>query len=215
MDSKQGIEKVVPVSAQAVGLLDPALLQPEQTDAVMCPCDTTGNSPHWKADSPTRSLAGPEEYRSREPFCLYVRVLRDSDMTLEQDRRVPEHCWNAGIGKDICEARTGVLPGTFSVDLLRNTEFLVYKLPKTGRGMTRDKATLFIDHIRDSYLLASIPAEVAATSRTVPQARSDKTRTREYRHQLTVQQLVAAQARLQDLDLSAQKRHQKVENPTT
>ena len=68
----------------------------------------------------------------RETFCLYVRVLRDSDTTLEQDRRVPEHCWNVGIGKDICEAQTGVLLGTFSIDLLSDTEFLVYKLPKTG-----------------------------------------------------------------------------------
>ena len=86
MDSKQGIEKVVPVGAQAVGLLDPALLQPEPTDMVMCPPDTTGNPPHWRADSPTWSLAGPEQYHLHEPFCLYVRVLRDSDTTLEQDR---------------------------------------------------------------------------------------------------------------------------------
>ena len=45
---------------------------------------------------------------------------------------MPEHCWNAGIGKDTCEAQTGVLPVTFSVDLLSDMEFLVYKLPKTG-----------------------------------------------------------------------------------
>ena len=150
-----------------------------------------------------------------EPFCLYVRVLRDSDTTLEQDRRIPEHCWNAGIGKYICEAWTGVLPGTFSVDLLSDTEFLVYKLPKTGWGMTRDEATLFIDCIRGGYLWASIPAEVFVTSRTTPQARRDKTKTHEYRCQLTVQWLAAAQAQLQDLDLSTQKCPQKAENPTS
>ena len=215
MDSKQGIEKVAPVGAQVVGLLDPALLQPEQTDTVTCLHNTTGDPPHWRADSPTGSLAGLEEYRLREPFCLYVRVLRDSDITLEQDRRVPEHCWNAGIGKDIYEAQTGVLPGTFSIDLLSDTEFLVYKLPKTGRGMTRDKATLFIDCIRGGYLWASIPAEVFVTSRTTPQARRDKMKTHEYRCWLIIQWLVAAQVRLQDLDLSMQKCHQKVENPTT
>ena len=63
---------------------------------------------------------------------LYIHVLRDSDVVLEQDRKVPDYCWNAGICKDICKARTRVLPGTFSVDLLSDTEFLVYKLPKTG-----------------------------------------------------------------------------------
>ena len=57
-------------------------------------------------------------------------------MILEQDHKVPEYCWNAGISKDISEARTGVVPGTFSVDLLSDTEFLVYMLPKTGRGMS-------------------------------------------------------------------------------
>ena len=53
-------------------------------------------------------------------------------MVLEQDRKVPDYCWNASISKDICKARTRVLPGTFSVDLLSDTEFLVYKLPKMG-----------------------------------------------------------------------------------
>ena len=132
MDSKEGIEKVAPVDAQAAGLLDPALLRPEPNDTVMCPKDTTGNPPHGRANSLTGSLARLEEFRKREPYCLYVRVLRDSDVILEQDRRVPEHCWNASISNDICEAQTGVLPGTFSIDLLSDMEFLVYKLPKTG-----------------------------------------------------------------------------------
>ena len=132
MDSKQGIEKVVPVDTQAVGLLDPALLQPEPNDTRACPKDTTGNLPHGRVDSPTRSLARPEEFRKQESYCLYVRVLRDSEVILEQDQRVPEHCWNASISKDICETQTGVLLGTFSIDLLSDMEFLVYKLPKTG-----------------------------------------------------------------------------------
>ena len=81
--------------------------------------------------------------------------------------------------------------------------------------MTRVEATLFMDCIRGSYLWAGIPAEIFATSRTAPQARRDKTKTQEYRCRLTIQWLVAAQARLQDLDLSMQKCCQKVENPTT
>ena len=79
--------------------------------------------------------------------------------------------------------------------------------------MTRDEATLFIDHIRGGYLWAGIPAKVFVTSRTMPQARRDKMKTREYRHRLTVQRLMATQARLQDLDLTAQKSRQEAENP--
>ena len=62
MDSKEGIEKVAPVDAQAAGLLDPVLLWPEPDDIVTCPKDTTGNLPHRRAGSLTRSLAGPEEF---------------------------------------------------------------------------------------------------------------------------------------------------------
>ena len=168
MDSKQGIEKVLPVDGQAAGFLDPALLQPEPNDTVPCPKDTMGNLPHGRADSPTGSLAKPEEFHKRESYCLYVRVLRDSDVILGQDQKVPEHWWNASISKDICEAQTGVLPGTFSIDLLSDMEFLVYKLPKTGWGMTRDEATLFIYLIRDGYFWADVPAKVFATPKLCP-----------------------------------------------
>ena len=63
MDSKQGIEKVAPVDAQVVGLLDPALLHPEPNDTGVCPKDTTGNPPHGRAGSLTESPARPEEFR--------------------------------------------------------------------------------------------------------------------------------------------------------
>ena len=89
----------------------------------------------------------------------------------------------------------------------------MYKLPKTGWGMTRDETTLFIDLIRGSYFWAGMPAEVLATLRTMPQARRDKTKTHDYRCQITVQRLAVAQARLQDMDLVTQKCHQKMENP--
>ena len=81
--------------------------------------------------------------------------------------------------------------------------------------MTRDEATLFIDLIRGGYLWASVPAKVFVTSRTMPQARRDKTKIRDYRRRITMQQLAAAQARLQDLDLVTQKRRQKMENPSS
>ena len=126
MDSKEGIEKVVPADARAVGLLDPSLLRSGADDAVMA------DPPREWVGSPVGSPTSPGETPRRESYCLYIRVLRDSDVVLEQDRKVPDYCWNAGISKDICKAQTRVLLGTFSVDLLSNTEFLVYKLPKTG-----------------------------------------------------------------------------------
>ena len=113
-------------------------------------------------------------------------MLRDSDVVLEQDRKVPDYCWNASICKDICEAQTRVLPGTFSVDLLSDTEFLVYKLPKTGRGMSETESALFADFIGGSYLWAGVPADIFVTPQTIQQARRDKAKTHEYCCRITV-----------------------------
>ena len=126
MDSKEGIAQVAPVDARAARLLDPSLLW-SGTDGA-----TTADLPREPAGGPVRSPTSPDENPRWESCCLYIRVLRDSDVVLEQDYKVPDYCWNAGICKDICKAPTRVLPGTFSVDLLSDMEFLVCKLPKTG-----------------------------------------------------------------------------------
>ena len=157
------------------------------------------------AGSPTGSCALPDEHSRRESNCLYIRVLRDSDAILEQDRKVPEYCWNAGISKDICEAPTGVVPGTFSVDLLSDTEFLVYHVPKTTRGMSDREARCYADSIMGSYLWAGSPATVFVPRLTTQEARRDKIKTREYRQKITVRRLATAQARLKDLEMVTQK----------
>ena len=116
----------MPVDARAAGLLDPSLLRSGTDDAAMA------DPPREQVGSPVGSPTLLGETPGQESYCLYIRVLQDSDVVLEQDHKVPDYCWNAGISKDICEAQTRVLPGTFSMDLLSDTEFLVYKLPKTG-----------------------------------------------------------------------------------
>ena len=98
MDSKEGIAQVVPVNARAAGLLDPSLLQSGTDDAV------TADLPREQAGGPVGSPTSPDENPRQESCCLYIRVLRDSNIVLEQDRKVPDYCWNAGICKDICEA---------------------------------------------------------------------------------------------------------------
>ena len=137
----------------------------------------------------------------------------DSDAILEQDRKVPEYCWNAGISEDICEARTGVVPGTFSIDLLSDTEFLVYRVPKTTRGMSDREARCYAGLIMGSYLWAGSLATVFVTKRTTQEARRDKVKTREYHRKITVQRLATTQARLKDLEMVAMKREESVANP--
>ena len=178
MDSKEGIEKVAPVDAQAGGLLDPSFLQPGTHDA------TTANPPRERAGSPTGSCASPDEHSRRESNCLYVRVLRDSDAILEQD-------------------------------LLSDTEFLVYRVPKTTRGMSDREARCYADSIMGSYLWAGSPATVFVARRTTQEARSDKIKTREYRRKITVRRLATTQARLKDLEMVTQKRQEHAANPVT
>ena len=67
--------------------------------------------------------------------------------------------------------------------------------------------------IAGSYLWASSLADIFVTQRTMQQARRDKAKTREYRQRITVEWLAAAQARLQDLDLVAQKCKERTLNP--
>ena len=207
MDSKEGIAQVAPVDAQAVGLLDPSLLWSGTDDATMA------DPPREWAGGPVGSPTSPGENPRRESCCLYIRVLRDSDIVLEQDRKVPDYCWNVDICKDICKAQTRVLPGTFSVDLLSDTEFLVYKLPKTGQGMSKTESALFADLIGGSYLWAGVLADIYVTPRTTQQARRDKAKMREYHRRIMVEQLAAVQAWLRDLDLAARKQRELRENP--
>ena len=207
MDSKEGVENVAPVDAQAVGLLDPSSLRLGIHDAA------TADPPRERAGSPTGSCTSPDEHPRWESNCLYVRVLRDSDAILEQDRKVPEYCWNAGISKDICEARTGVMSGTFSVDLLSDTEFLVYRIPKMARGMSDHEARYYTDLIMGSYLWAGSPATVFVTKWATQETRRDKAKTKEYRRRITMQRLATAQARLKDLEMVAQKCQECAANP--
>ena len=207
MDSKEGIEKGAPVDAQAAELLDPSFLRPGTHDAA------TADPLRERAGSPTGLCVSPDEHPRRKSNCLYVRVLRDSDVILEQDCKVLEYCWNASISKDIYEARTGVVPGTFSVDLLSDTEFLVYCIPKMTRGMSDREARCYADLIMGSYLWAGSPATVFVTKRTTQEARRDKVKTKEYRRRITMQRLATTQARLKDLEMVTQNHQECAVNP--
>ena len=105
-----------------------------------------------------------------------------------------------------------MVPGTFSVDLLSDTEFLVYRVPKTTRGMSDHEARCYADSIMGSYLWAGSPATVFVARRTTQEARRDKIKTREYCRKITVRRLATAQARLKDLEMVIQKCQERATN---
>ena len=63
----------------------------------------------------------------RESYCLLVRVIKDALGLSERDVRVPTHAWDENIAADICESWIGHPPGTYKVQLLSDTEFLLRK----------------------------------------------------------------------------------------
>ena len=106
-----------------------------------------------------------------------------------------------------------MVQGTLSVDLLSDTEFLVYRIPKTTRGMSDREARCYADLIAGSYLWTGSPATIFITKWTTQEARRDKAKTWEYCRRITMQRLATAQARLRDLDLVAQKHKEHALNP--
>ena len=213
MDSKEGIEmKPQPDDAWAGALLAPSEHQrtgPDEAGASLAMvADPLG------AGSPAGSSAPPDGINKRESYCLFVRVLKDCKELLERDRLIPPHSWNEGICLEICQTRSGVPPGTLAVELLSDSEFLLLKLPRTGRGMTCDDSGLFQDCIEGSYYWGGTRAVIDIARRTRPQARRDRTKTCDYRRRATAEELASAEARLRQIDLAARKREEHKKNPS-
>ena len=79
--------------------------------------------------------------------------------------------------------------------------------------MSDREARCYADLIMGSYLWAGSPATVFVTKQTTQETRRDKVKTREYRRKITVQRLAAAQVRLKDLEMVAQKCQERAANP--
>ena len=86
----------------------------------------TGTPPtgHWTVpdwSAPTDGICHQESY------CLLVRVIKDALGLSEWDIRVLTHAWDENIAADICKSWIGCPPGSYKVQLLSNTEFLLRK----------------------------------------------------------------------------------------
>ena len=69
--------------------------------------------------------------------------------------------------------------------------------------MSYDESQMFADCIDRAYLWGGTGAVIDAARHTHPQARQDKTKTRNFWRQLTAEQMASTQARLEQLDLAA------------
>ena len=134
---------------------------------------------HWTV--PGRS-APTDGIRHRESYCLLVRVVKDALGLSEWDIRVLTHAWDENIAADICESQIRCLPGTYKVQLLSDTEFLLRKRPTSGPEMNWQDANAMIRLVHGEFLWCGVPVSLVAGHRTKKEAKYDLDATFTYRH---------------------------------
>ena len=72
--------------------------------------------------------------------------------------------------------------------------------------MTYDEGEMFRRCIEGSYLWGGTQSIIDTAHHTHPQARRDKTKTRDYRRRAMVEEMATTEARLKQIDLAARKR---------
>ena len=115
----------------------------------------TGTPPTRHRTAPSQSTP-TDGICHQESYCLLVRVIKDALGLSERDIRVPTHAWDENIATDICESRIGCPPGTYKVQLLSDTEFLLRKQPTSGPEMNWQDANAVIRFIHVEFLWCGV-----------------------------------------------------------
>ena len=150
--------------------------------------ETSGQESSVTGTPPTRHQTVPGQsaptdgIRHRESYCLLVRVVKDALGLSEWDVRVPTHAWDENIAADICESRIGCPLGTYKVQLLSDTEFLLRKRPTSGPEMNWQDANAVIRLIHEEFLWCGVLVSLAARHHTKKEAKYDLDATFAYQH---------------------------------
>ena len=118
----------------------------------------------------------------RESYCLLVWVVKDALGLSEHD-------------VDICESRIGCPPGTYKVQLLSDTEFLLRKRPTSGPEINWQDANAVIRLIHGGFLWCGIPVSLVAGHRSKKEAKYDLDATFAYRHTWAQERMVLSKFR--------------------
>ena len=86
------------------------------------------------------------------------------------------------IAANICESWNGCLPGTYKVQLLSNTEFLLRKRPTSGLEMNWQDANAVIRLVHGEFLWCDVPVSLVTGHRTKKEAKYDLDATFAYWH---------------------------------
>ena len=122
-------------------------------------------------------------------------MVKDAVGLSEWDVRLPAHAWNEDITVDICESRIGCPVGTFKVQLLSDTEFLLRKRPTSGQEMNWQDANAVIRLVSGLFPWCGVPVSLAAGHRSKKEAKYDLDATFTYRHTCAQERTVLSKFR--------------------
>ena len=166
-------------------------LQEIMADGEMSGKESSANeTPLTKRHTDPGRSAPTNGLRCQESYCLLVRVVKDALGLSKRNVRLPAHTWNEDIAIHICESRIGCLPGTYKVQLLSDTEFLLRKRPTSGPEMNWQDANAVIRLMHRDFLWCGVPVSLAAGHRSKKEAKYDLDATFAYRHTRAQEQTV-------------------------
>ena len=152
----------------------------------------TGASP----DGEGLSTKASSELHWRDAYCLLVHVTHNVNSVLALDSKVPDYVWTEVIARDICTYRLWAPAGTFTIELLSDTEFLLFQGPRSGRGMTWENTIEYIWNLHGVTDWGSMEVTVVSGQCTMKQSKIDLANTWEYCQTHTLEQMATAEGRL-------------------
>ena len=158
-------------------------LQEMMADGEMSGQESSANETPLTTCRTDHSQSAPTDgLRHRESYCLLVWVVKDAVELSKRDVRLLAHAWNENIAVDICESRIGCPAGTYKVQLLSDTEFLLRKQPTSGPEMNWQDANMIIRLISGLFLWCGVLVSLAAGHHSKKEAKYDLDATFAYRH---------------------------------
>ena len=112
-----------------------------------------------------------------------------------------DYAWTEAIAWDICVYWVGAPANAFSVELLCDTEFLLFEGPQSGPGITWENAIKYIRILHEIRDWGGTEVTVVAGQCTMRQSRIDLANTREYRRARILGRLAAMEGKARMLAL--------------
>ena len=186
--------------------------QKESNDAWYSELLTPMKTPVKSEDDDTKgTAASPDSERSpatvsrgtcqRKAYCLLVWVARNMDSVSALDAKVPDYVWTEVITQDICTFEIRAPSGTFIVELLSDTEFLLFQGPRSGPGIAWEDTIHYIRALHDIRDWGGTEVTVVIAQHTMRQSQMDLANTREYRQVCVLGQLTTVEGLAQTLAL--------------